>query len=320
MARKINVKLILKLREAQLSQNCIADSQHFARNSVSDVFRIAEERGITYSDVCSLSEAKVYSLFYPNSAPKRMIRTSRIKLPIPEEYGGGFATGETYEIAVRNLIRKVLDVLKGKAKGPLFSECWEKWIALKEGQEKSPATIATYRWAAQSHLLPYFGNIRIDEITADHIQEYYNSIMKMSASASTQSKAVLCGIFDRAARLGQIQRNPMLFKYERSRKKGTKVVLQDQELVDVIGKMEFLKSSGDDRDYIYFCFLCFTALRRGEILGLRWSDLDFERQQILVRNNVTYVNYSNDPVVREPKAGSSGTVRDILTCQSTDAA
>lgn len=37
MARKINVKLILELREAKLSRNQIADSRHIARNSVSDV-------------------------------------------------------------------------------------------------------------------------------------------------------------------------------------------------------------------------------------------------------------------------------------------
>ena len=66
MARKINVKLILELREAKLSRNYIADSRHFARNSVSEVFRIAEERGITYSDVSSLSDAEVYSMFYPD--------------------------------------------------------------------------------------------------------------------------------------------------------------------------------------------------------------------------------------------------------------
>ena len=54
MARKINVKLILELREAKLSRNQIADSRHIARNSVSDVFRIADERGITYSDIRSL--------------------------------------------------------------------------------------------------------------------------------------------------------------------------------------------------------------------------------------------------------------------------
>ena len=66
MARKINVKLILELREAKLSRNFIADSRHIARNSVSEVFRIAEERGITYSDVRSLSESEVYSMFYPD--------------------------------------------------------------------------------------------------------------------------------------------------------------------------------------------------------------------------------------------------------------
>ena len=60
MARKINVKLILELREAKLSRNQIADSRHIARNSVSDVFRIADERGITYSDIRSLTEAEAY--------------------------------------------------------------------------------------------------------------------------------------------------------------------------------------------------------------------------------------------------------------------
>ena len=62
MARKINVKLILELREAKLSRNQIADSRHIARNSVSDVFRIANERGITYSDIRSLTEAEAYPL------------------------------------------------------------------------------------------------------------------------------------------------------------------------------------------------------------------------------------------------------------------
>ena len=55
MARKINVKLILELQEAKLSRNQIADSRYIARNSVSDVFRIADERGITYSDIRSLN-------------------------------------------------------------------------------------------------------------------------------------------------------------------------------------------------------------------------------------------------------------------------
>ena len=65
MARKIDVKLIMQLRDAGLSIKSIASTRHISRNSVSDVFKIAEEKNIRYSDVCSLEDAEVYRLFYP---------------------------------------------------------------------------------------------------------------------------------------------------------------------------------------------------------------------------------------------------------------
>ena len=48
MANKINVKLILELRDAHMSRNGIASTRHMSRHSVSDVFHIADELGITY--------------------------------------------------------------------------------------------------------------------------------------------------------------------------------------------------------------------------------------------------------------------------------
>lgn len=66
MARKINVKLILELRDAGMSRNSIASTRHLSRNSVSDVFSIADEKHITYDDVHDMSEEKVYRLFYPD--------------------------------------------------------------------------------------------------------------------------------------------------------------------------------------------------------------------------------------------------------------
>ena len=242
------------------------------------------------------------------NAPEKMGKLKRVKLPIPPEYGGGVVTGYGYEETVRNLINKIKDQIRQKAEGPLFSECWEKWIQLKIGQRKAASTIENYRWVAKTYLLPFFDTKRIDEITSDHVQEYFNSVMGMSGSISTQSKAILSGIFDRAVRLGDITRNPMQYKYERSRKEGTKVVLQDADLIHVIEQAEKLHQTKDDRDYLYFCFLCFTALRRGEILGLKWTDLDFENGEIHVRNNVTFPNGKNDPVVGNPKDGSAGVV------------
>lgn len=231
-------------------------------------------------------------------------RMTRIKLPIPKEYGGGWATGATQEDAVKHLIERIRDQIKPATDTPTFRECWGKWIEIKEGQERSPCTIANYRRQAEHHLLPFFGDTLMDEITPDDVQLYFNSIISLSKSYSIQSRAVLRGIFDRAERMGYITSNPMRFDYVRSTKEKEKVVLQDDDLLSVIFQMEQLK----DCDYLYMCFLCFTALRRGEILGLKWEDIDFDNRTITVRHNVIFPDGDNNPVVKEPKDGSFGVV------------
>lgn len=65
MARKIPVKLILELRDAGLSMRKIAASRHISRHSVSDVFRIAGEKGIAYRDVWDMENGELYQLFFP---------------------------------------------------------------------------------------------------------------------------------------------------------------------------------------------------------------------------------------------------------------
>ena len=63
---KINVKLILELRDAGMGRNAIASTRRISRNSVSDVFHIADARGIAYKDIQSLDEREVYRMFYPD--------------------------------------------------------------------------------------------------------------------------------------------------------------------------------------------------------------------------------------------------------------
>lgn len=239
---------------------------------------------------------------------EKMGKLKRVKLPIPEEYGGGFVTGYGWENTVRNLILKVSDQIKMESKAPTFKNSWEKWIEIKEGQLRSPSTIANYRYVAETHLIPFFGDKAIDQITPDDIQSFFNSIMHLSKSMSNQCKAILSGIFNRAVRMGDVRQNIMLYQYERSRKVGDKIVLQDEDLLKVIAQGEALRDAEDGRDYLYFCFLCFTALRRGEILGLKWKDIDFDKGEIRVRTNVIFPNGQNNPIVKEPKDESFGTV------------
>ena len=228
----------------------------------------------------------------------------RLRLPIPKEYGGGYATGDTLEAAVQNLIKR-LEQRKAD-QSPLFSNYYNDWIDLKKDEGLSPVTIGDYQGVAQRYLIPWFGKMKLCEITPDDIQRYFNSIMHMSKSTSVQSRAILSGIFDRASRNKIIKDNPMWYKYKSSTKEGEKVVLQDDDLIEIIKDLDKVSLQ---RDYIYACFLCFTAMRREEILGLRWSDLDFEGHNILIRSAVKFPNGENIPIVDVPKDNSVGIMR-----------
>lgn len=66
MSYKINVKLVLELHAADMSQNAIAKTRHISKCSVSDVLRIATDKQLTYEILKSESEEAVYRLFYPD--------------------------------------------------------------------------------------------------------------------------------------------------------------------------------------------------------------------------------------------------------------
>ena len=71
MAKKIQVKQILELRSAGLSQNSIAKSRHMSKSSVGDVFQIAQERNLSYEGVKALRPDELYGLLLPGQARKR---------------------------------------------------------------------------------------------------------------------------------------------------------------------------------------------------------------------------------------------------------
>lgn len=65
MARKIPAKLILEYRAMGLSRNLIAKTKKVGRDSVSDVFKRADDLDLTYKDVEDLSETAVYQKLFP---------------------------------------------------------------------------------------------------------------------------------------------------------------------------------------------------------------------------------------------------------------
>lgn len=78
MAKKINVKLILELRSAGMGRNAIATSRHISKNSVGDVFHIADRMGISYEDIAQMVRMRFIASFIRTSLPWKTCMTSQI--------------------------------------------------------------------------------------------------------------------------------------------------------------------------------------------------------------------------------------------------
>lgn len=75
MANKIDVKLILEFRQANMSQRAIAASRNISTKSVSAVWKRADALGVRCADVADKSDDKIYKLFFPDKFKKETMYT-----------------------------------------------------------------------------------------------------------------------------------------------------------------------------------------------------------------------------------------------------
>lgn len=113
--------------------------------------------------------------------------------------------------------------------------------------------------------------------------------------------ALECAVED-----GIISRNPArsnLLEIPSMRKK-IRVPLTEEQMTDIVTHMKELKQ---EQDRLYIGLLLFTGMRRSEVLGLQWQDMNLQHRMIHICRGVTFKG--NKPVVLSPKTSAGiGTV------------
>ncbi len=140
-------------------------------------------------------------------------------------------------------------------------------------------TWASYEQHIRVHLKPTLGKIRLNKLTPHQIQQTYNALVKergLSPKTIKNIHGALHGALEQAKINGYLRINPsegaVLPKIE-------KEPLQTMDSADV---MDFLNAiKGDPYEYPLFVAL-FTGLRQGELLGLTWDCVDFEKGTLLI--------------------------------------
>lgn len=183
-------------------------------------------------------------------------------------------------------------------KSPKFKAYVENWLEVYKEPKLKPTTYNGYISMLNAHLYPAFGKKAIDAITTEDVQNFLNK-RKELAHKTLHSLLMFMGeIFKDALEDGLIQKNPTASRklVIPSVKRTERQALTQQQLISVL---QDVKQLDDDRERRLVALLLLTGMRRGEVLGLRWEDIDFDEGLIHVQRNVTYT--TNQPHIGTPK-------------------
>ncbi|MGG0175791.1 tyrosine-type recombinase/integrase [Gottfriedia acidiceleris] len=187
----------------------------------------------------------------------------------------GFNTKKEAQQALLQLEQSLITGTYIKPNKILYSDyLLNYWLEDKQTKVKKQ-TLTTYRWIVEKHLIPSLGSFELNEITPMLIQKFYNRLTKESILPSENIQKVHTLINDslkKAERWDLISKNPASLV---DRPKSIKKEITVWNVAEV---QTFLKNAiGYNRYYIAFLLALTTGMRQGEILGLRWKDVDFER-------------------------------------------
>ncbi|BER92723.1 tyrosine-type recombinase/integrase [Atrimonas thermophila] len=209
--------------------------------------------------------------------------------------------GKTRQEVVEKLTKALRDQQVGLLSvknDQTFGEWIWSYLELYKKQQVRPTTYELYRTILKKHLPPRLASIQLSKLRPEHLQRLY---LEMSKKGLTRSIRILHVIINsslkQALKLGYVYRNVAeavtLPRYEQ---KEIRVLSQEE-----IGK--FLSAAKKHRLYPAFLLLLVTGLRRGELLGLKWEDVDFEKGAITIKRNLVYVN--SKTFFQEPKTKHS---------------
>jgi integrase len=176
--------------------------------------------------------------------------------------------------------------------GVTFADAAAEWLRyIEHDRKRKPSTVEGYASIVRAQLLPTFGSMAIESITPAAIEGWLG-LLEQASSSRTKSLVLVHGIFRRARKVWGLAVNPVAdvekAPLERS---GDIKVFSPEEVWALV------RAAGSEQDGALYLTAAFTGLRMGELLALRWRDVDFAGSAVRVR-----ASYDNGHLTT-PKSG-----------------
>jgi integrase len=160
---------------------------------------------------------------------------------------------------------------------------FEAWWQIKS-QKVKPTTADNYRQILDRYILPNLGSIALKDLSPVLIERMLLDLNKDHSESTVRLVSiVLAQGLDRAIKDHLLAINPAKGIERPKGKKKSVTPYTSSEL------KELLKALEDHRLFAYFRLLAYSGARRGEVLALRWSDLDFDKGTLSISKNRTRI-------------------------------
>lgn len=194
---------------------------------------------------------------------------------------------------------------RGKSYGCISFQDFVDFYYWPQKTKLRSSTVRGYKRDLNLRLLPAFGKMPLDEIGRFDIQKMISSCS--TKKVATNARETLSSILRLAVEMEIIDKNPAGYSYEYPDEPIRKpdfygVWLQNFDEIKRVVEWVCKTYPGTQIERITVLGLCF-GLRKGEILGLDWDDVDFENRCIHIKQ--TYTEGEGKPQLTPPKTPNS---------------
>lgn len=186
----------------------------------------------------------------------------------------------------------------------------DTWMEVYAIPNISPTTLSGYEGMINRYINPLLGHVKVQDLTALTIQAWVNRIRISPVSGNELAPAtvkhtyhVLKGALDKAVLSGVIHRTPCVGITLPKGKRKAPVVYNEADMKHLIRAAE-----GTEMELVIDLELC-MGMRRGELLGLQWDDIDWQNRQIHIHRNRVVVKGKS--IVKEPKTAAGNRIIDV---------
>ncbi len=147
---------------------------------------------------------------------------------------------------------------------------------------RQPSTWIKNEQICRTYLIPNLGQVKIRELRTDHIQKLYGSLVERGVGDYTVIKvhAILHTALEQAVRTGMIGRNPADFA-EPPKEPATEMAILNESQVSQL----LVTAKGHRWEALYHLAIV-SGARQMELLGLKWTDLDWMRQTLIIERQL----------------------------------